>query len=74
MATRTITRFMAYFDDAGDLLKFSAVGRIDTTDGYKINESYERDAAALPAGFVTDMEAIHGQIVTKLDNDFPVTP
>ncbi len=71
MAVRTITRFMSYFDDAGNLIRFEAVGRIDTTDGYTLSKTYGRDRADLPQGFIDNLENVHDQIVAKLDTEDP---
>jgi hypothetical protein len=82
MATRTVTRFTAHFNDSGELESFEAPARIDTADNFTDPGgdtvtvltwvSYKVRAADLPPGFVADMEAVHQQIVTKLDAQFPM--
>jgi hypothetical protein len=62
---------MAYFDEAGELQRFEAVGDIVTSDGYRLARTYARLRSELPQGFLNDMEAVHDQIVTKLDTEDP---
>ena len=82
MATRTVTRFVAHFDDDGNLARLEAPARIDTAESYtNANgqtitvlawESYNVKAADLPPAFVANLETVHGQIVSKLNELFPV--
>jgi hypothetical protein len=80
MATRTVTRFVAHFDDDGNLAKLEAPARIDTEEiftnaqGKSVTvvewESYTVNASDLPPAFVANLETVHGQIVAKLDELF----
>ena len=83
MATRTVTRFIAHFDDLGNLQSFEAPARIDTPETYPnpdggdpidvvIWVSYKVRAADLPPAFVANLESVHQQVVNKLDSDYPM--
>lgn len=77
--TRTIDRWMAWFDDAGNLVKFGVHGDIKGTEQWMDEHGNIQtsggdqwievmaDDEDLPPQFVADLEAMHASIVAKVD-------
>lgn len=82
--TRTIDRWMAWFDDAGNLVKFGVHGDIRGDEQWKDHHGNTKgiedeqwlevmaDDEDLPPQFIADLEAMHAQIVTKVDAKHPI--